>query len=336
MTRWPKRNVTTTADEKLVDAAARRIGIEIALACGLAIAVVAVLAFALLHGHGDGGRIGPARDEDADDLVRDALLIAGAIGIVIAGAVGYFSAKRAVRPLGDALALQRRFVADAGHELRTPLTVLHTRAQLLARRLPPDDPARAVAEELLGDSRLLGEIIDELLVSAQLSADPDRATIVDTREVIADALTTMRVLAEQSRVELVHDAAGGGVAVTVLGSRSALRRALVGLVDNAISHLAPGGTVWVSSRLDAGWVQITVTDDGRGLQENDAERLTERFARGREAQPAAAGVRPIGNQRYGLGLALVREIVVSHGGTFSLKNRPNSAGAVATIRIPSA
>src|SRR6476469_1870277 len=200
--RWPRFRRTTNADDQLVNAAARRIGIQIALACALGVAIVAVLAFTLLHGHSDGGHAGPEPRGDDDDLVRDALLIAGAVGIVIAGAVGYFSARRAVRPLGDALALQRRFVADAGHELRTPLTVLHTRAQLLARRLPRDDPARAVAEQLLGDSRMLSEIIDELLVSAALATDPSRAEPIETADLVTDVADSMEVLAQTAGVDL--------------------------------------------------------------------------------------------------------------------------------------
>ena len=223
------------------------------------------------------------------------------------------------------LALQRRFVADAGHELRTPLTVLHTRAQLLARRIPAGDPAKAVAEELLGDSRMLGEIIDELLLSAQLSADPQRADSIDTREVVADAVSSMRLLAEQSAVELRDESGPSDQPVIVRGSRTALRRALVGLVDNAISHLPPGGTVWVRTRPVDSWIEITVADDGPGLQAADSERLTQRFARGRDDSPVGSA-RAIGNQRYGLGLALVREIVVSHGGTFTLQNRQERRG----------
>ena len=61
------------------------------------------------------------------------------IGILVAGLVGFLAARPAVAPLEKALALRTRFVADAGHELRAPLAVLHTRAQLLARRLPPAD-----------------------------------------------------------------------------------------------------------------------------------------------------------------------------------------------------
>src|SRR6478735_7503828 len=216
--RWPRFRPATNADDQLVNAAARRIGIQIALACALGVAIVAVLAFTLLHGHSDGGHAGPEPRGDDDDLVRDALLIAGAVGIVIAGAVGYFSARRAVRPLGDALALQRRFVADAGHELRTPLTVLHTRAQMLVRRLPVGDPSRAVAEDLLGDSRMLAEIIDELLVSAQLSADPGQGETVDVGVVILEAIATMSVLADEAQINIRNDTTLGHEQSVVRGS----------------------------------------------------------------------------------------------------------------------
>jgi signal transduction histidine kinase len=312
----------SSADEQLVTTAARKIGIQIALACALAVAIVAVLAFTLLHGHshGDLGRPAGESPGDDDDVIRDALLIAGGIGILVAGAVGYFTAKRAVRPLGDALALQRRFVADAGHELRTPLTVLHTRAQMLVRRLPVGDPSRVVAEDLLGDSRMLGEIIDELLVSAQLSADPGQGETVDVGVVILEAIATMSVLADQAQINLRNETTLGHEKSVVRGSRSALRRAVIALIDNAIGHLPPGGSVTVANRRDRDWVEVT--------------RLTERFAQGRNTTEVT-GSRPIGNQRYGLGLALVREIAVSHGGSFTLQNRDGS-GAIATLRIPSA
>ena len=136
---------------------------------------------------------------DNDALVRNALLVAGAVGIVIAGFVGWWAARNAVRPLGQALALQRRFIADAGHELRTPLTILHTRAQLLARRIRADDPARPVVEQLLDDSRVLAEIVEELLASASLTEDPSRAEPVDTADLVTDVAASMAVLAQSLR-----------------------------------------------------------------------------------------------------------------------------------------
>src|SRR5581483_3739507 len=86
-----------------------------------------------------------AREESGERLVRS-LLIAGLTGIAAAALAGAFLGRRAVRPLARALSLQRRFVADASHELRTPLAVLHTRAELMRRRL-----ARAPST---GDDRL--------------------------------------------------------------------------------------------------------------------------------------------------------------------------------------
>lgn len=68
-----------------------------------------------------------------------ALALAEFVGILASVAVVVLFARRSVRPLAQALALQRRFVADASHELRAPLTVLHTRAQLLANRLSSGD-----------------------------------------------------------------------------------------------------------------------------------------------------------------------------------------------------
>jgi two-component system sensor histidine kinase TctE len=75
-------------------------------------------------------------------------------------------------------------------------------------------------------------------------------------------------------------------------------------------------------------VLITVTDDGEGLAGDDADRLTERFARG-----LGSGGGVGGGRRFGLGLSLVREVATAHGGTFTL-TEGSRGGAVATIELP--
>jgi two-component system OmpR family sensor kinase len=312
-------------DQQLLRSATRRMAWQLAAASAVVVvlAALATLALSPVLGHGRGGHEGgPDRD---DEVLQTTLLVAGVIGVVIAGVAGLLIARRAVAPLGEALARQRRFVADAGHELRTPLTVMHTRAQLIARRMPPDDPALPAMRQLLDDSRTLGEIVDELLASAQLSADPGRGEPVDVRDLLSEVAASMGVLAEQRgiavRVQVPPDAA------RVNGSRTALRRALAALVDNAIGHTPAGGTVDLAAVTTGERIVMSVTDSGEGLAGGDPEELTQRFARGPRSGDGPGG------RRFGLGLALVREVATAHGGTLRLG--PGPAGGVrAEIVIP--
>ena len=312
------------SDADLVRTAARRIAWQISAACAVVVVVVAVVALSVGQFRHDAPPRPGGHDAD-DEFLREALIIGGLVGILVAGVVGFLVARRAVAPLGEALALQRRFVADAGHELRTPLTVLHTRAQLVARRMAADDPSRPMVDQLLDDSRVLGEIVDEMLESAALAADPSRGELLDLGELAAEVVAGMAVLANRAGVELAV-AAGGSL--WVRGSRSALRRALTSLVDNALAHTPAGGHVAVSTADVGSRVVVTVTDDGTGLAGDDAERLTERFARG-QASPSGVG----GGRRFGLGLSLVREVAAAHAGTFTLAAAPGS-GAAAIIDLP--
>lgn len=133
---------------------------QVAVACVMIVVVVAVLTFVVGPTLDPGSPADAASGDDDDAILRDELLVAGSVGILVAGLVGFLAERRAVAPLAKALALQRRFVADPGHELRTPLAVLHTREQLLARRIPADDlSSRSLADQLLADSGALGEIV---------------------------------------------------------------------------------------------------------------------------------------------------------------------------------
>lgn len=329
---------SSVPDEVLIRHAARRIGVQIALASAFAVGVAAALAFVLLHHHHGARLTGTPHVEpvgDDDQLILNALILAAAIGVLIAGVVAFFIARRAVRPLGQALSLQKRFVADAGHELRTPLTILHTRAQLLARRIPPGHPAGRIAEQLLDDSRVLAEIVDELLLSASLTVHPGLAETMDPSDLLDDVAASMQVLADGSGVHLQTAATPG---LHVRGSRPALRRALIAMVDNAISHSVDGGDVQLSAAATHGMVALSVTDQGEGLSaDSRREEIWNRFSRASSSpNPDHATDRPIGNRRYGLGLSLVREIATAHGGTVSLNDAPNARGAVATLTIPAA
>lgn len=312
------------SDAQVLRAAARKVGFQLAAVCAALVVMVSGLAFALIGRHYNSGSVAAEPVGDNDMLVLNGVVVAGLIGVVIAGAVGWLAAAHAVRPLGRALQLQRQFVADAGHELRTPLTVLHTRVQLLYRRLPADSPQRSIAEQLLADSRVLGEIVEELVDSAQLQTAPTAFEDFDVAPFLADIVSSLIVLADDAGVTLTAAAAPG---LRLAGSRVALRRALVALTDNALSHTPRGGSVTLACTAAGSEILLTVADTGEGVAEVDRVRLTARFARGSET------VATLGRRRFGLGLALVGDIATAHGGRFELAGE-RGEGAVATLVLP--
>jgi signal transduction histidine kinase len=227
--------------------------------------------------------------------------------------------------------MQRRFVADASHELRTPLTVLHTRAELVRRRLaraesPADERVSADITQLAADTKALGDVVEDLLLSAELQHQPWRAASIDAGNLVGELVTSLAAQADSLHVTLQAKITADELIVA--GVRSSLRRALAALVDNALSHVGAGGTVTVEARREGPYICLIVADDGEGLDPADATRLLERFARGesRSDQPG---------RRFGLGLALVSDVVHAHRGRLDIDGRPG-VGATFTITLPAA
>lgn len=262
-----------------------------------------------------------------------ALALAELAGILASIGVVVLFTRRSVRPLAQALALQRRFVADASHELRAPLTVLHTRAQLLANRVSSGDlaAARKDADALVDDTRILGGIVDDLLASATMTAGTPEAARVDLEALARSVCDSMGAYAGSLGVTLGCDVSGaddiGGV--DVMGSEAALRRAVTALIDNALGHEHSGGTVQLRVYRDGQQVIASVADDGEGIDPDVMPTLFNRFSHGAAHTTRAA------RESYGIGLALVREIVQAHGGDIRVSSIPGR-GATFTMTLPAA
>ncbi|WP_433260603.1 sensor histidine kinase [Actinosynnema sp. CS-041913] len=258
-----------------------------------------------------------------------ALAVAEIGGLLAAAVTGLLVGRRAVAPLAEALGRQRRFVTDASHELRTPIARAYTRVQLLARRAAaaelPDDH-RAGLDKLAGSIRGLGDVVDDLLLSARLN---DESAGLDGRAVDLAALAQAAVATEserasERRITLTVERAAGPLVVA--GVETALRRAVDELLANAVRHTPEGGRIDVClGRGRGGCVELVVADTGEGFDPVEADRLFDRFHRG-----------PGGSERrFGLGLALLREVVTSHGGTVEAIGYPGR-GARFTLRLPAA
>jgi signal transduction histidine kinase len=274
------------------------------------------------------GRVSAVYDLTARELEERRLVVslgvAAVVGVLGAAAVGAVIGRRAVRPLAEAMTLQRRFVADASHELRTPLTVLLTRAQLLRRHLRGDVPQERAVEldRLVEDARNLGGVVNDLLLSAELDHRPQRGDDVDVASLAADVGASLQALGEVRGIRV--SVSRPYYPVTVRGAEAALRRALTSLLDNAIAHTPDAGQVTLQVLVEPDHVLLSVADQGDGLDPAQAHRLLERFSRG---TPGDAG------RRFGLGLALVDEVARAHGGRLLVDGEPGR-GATFTLRLP--
>jgi signal transduction histidine kinase len=270
--------------------------------------------------------------ENSEELSRlgIALVISGLLAAVAAGFVAVLMGRRAMRPMVDALALQRRFVADASHELRTPLTLLSTRAQLVRRRLADassdanaDDVADGI-DEIVQDSRVLGEILEDLLITA----DPRESVELTKLDLVAladDAINSLDSEAESRGIRLHR--AEPGLSVVVDGARVSMLRLYTALITNAIDHARSDVTIEVRSR--GRFAEIRVSDDGPGFSEEARTPAFERFATSRPTSDGGGHAR-----HYGLGLSLVAEVAARHRGGVALEPPRPGIGAVIVVTIP--
>ena len=216
---------------------------------------------------------------------------------------------------------QRQLVADASHELRTPLTSLRTNLDLLAQAdeapglLPPE--ARA---ELLDDVQAqIGELttlIHDLVELARDEPVGETPQDVDLADVVDHAVARVRRRAPSVTFDVATNP------WIVRGEAGALERAVTNLLDNAAKWSPIDSTVTVTLQQGT----LVVTDQGPGFDAADLPHVFERFYRSSESR---------GMPGSGLGLPIVQQIAVRHGGAVHASNAPEG-GARLTMVIPPA
>jgi two-component system, OmpR family, sensor kinase len=214
------------------------------------------------------------------------------------------------------LARQRRFVADASHELRTPLTSVLANLELLAESLRGEEGD--AARSALRSSRRMRRLVADLLLLARSDVKREVA-----HEPVDVALLALEAAAELGPLSAEHEVSVDARPAVVRGDHDELFRLTLNLIENALRHTPPGTAVRVSTGADGSGAVLVVEDSGPGVPSELAPSLFERFVRG-------AGDR---GGSFGLGLAIVRAVAVSHGGSVALHDvAPHGARFV--VRLP--
>jgi len=229
--------------------------------------------------------------------------------------------------------LKRQITTVLGHELRTPLTYVRGYTELAlddVSSLSPDDIQMFLLGIKQGADRL-NRLVDDLLLLVQL----DTGQMARDFRLVAQVCRDLGEILERTAQQYEQQAADCGVTLEtevepdlppVLLCDLLFTDALGRLVDNGIRFCrGEGKRVTVSARVDDGWVEVAVSDNGMGIPAEEIPHLFERLRQ--------VGRQQMEQQGAGLGLAIAQELIHLHGGEIIVESTPGE-GSTFTIRLP--
>ncbi|MBR0288915.1 MAG: sensor histidine kinase [Selenomonadaceae bacterium] len=244
-----------------------------------------------------------------------AQVVLGFVALLIASAIGYYMAGRALVPLKEAYDKQKQFAADASHELRTPLAVVMASADLLLADPSIKEPfLRQVLEDLKSEVKKMTNLVSDLLMVARSDNNALKFKIqrLDLTEILKQVIRTMTPIAEKKDIRLAGE---NFTKVMINADEQKIKQLAIILVDNAIKYTPEGGAVLIRfEKVDNVRAVFSVMDSGIGIAPEDLDKVFERFYRVDKARSREMG----GN---GLGLAIAAEIVKLHDGKISVASK---------------
>jgi signal transduction histidine kinase/ActR/RegA family two-component response regulator len=223
------------------------------------------------------------------------------------------------------------FIAALSHELRTPLAPILLAASLGARdeSLPPH--ARTNFELVRSNVEVEARLIDDLLDQGGIARGRPRLTrtLLDLHDVLEQALRTTAAEFEEKKIVLQLDFRAKATGVD--GDAVRLQQIFWNLLRNAAKFTPPRGTVAIRTRdLEHERMEVSITDNGIGLTDAEAQRIFAPFAQGDHA--LADSGRNFGG--LGLGLAISKELAELHGGSLKVSSAGRGHGATFTVELP--
>jgi len=215
---------------------------------------------------------------------------------------------------------QRRFVHEASHELRNPIAVAQTNLELALQTEDKDELADA-AKVALRSTQRMGVLVEGLLEQARTGVPELHLEQIDVGLLVSEIAEESSAVAARRNIN-VHAGATATEDLVINGDGPAIRRAISNLVSNAVRLAPEDSTIHLAARRHGECVDVTVADEGPGIDPAQHEAIFQRFWRG---QDVGAG--------SGLGLSIVRRIAERHGGTATVQSAPGT-GSTFTLRLP--
>ncbi|MBN1679475.1 MAG: PAS domain-containing sensor histidine kinase [Anaerolineae bacterium] len=225
----------------------------------------------------------------------------------------------------ERVALLHNIISDVSHDLMTPLSTVKTSLYMLENLHPSDAQSKHLGK-INTQIKLLHKLLDDMLFMSRL--DALKASDFKLRSSDANALVSQVVTEYDSAASLSGQTLTfnneGRLPATLLDEHKMVR-ALSNLLNNAVEHTPPGGTITVSTGVLGDTILIDVANTGEAISEQDLPHIFDRFYRGEKHRPVDGG--------SGLGLSIARTIIEGHHGHIEVLNNA-TGGCVFRITLP--
>jgi signal transduction histidine kinase len=274
----------------------------------------------------------PRAQDVQDDLINSLFVVNGGL-VLLAVILSYFLARLTLEPIKEAYEKQRRFLSDASHELRTPLTILHAELEN-ELDLSQSQEVREKIQSNLEEVERMSTMVNDLLTLSRMD-ESEHASMLTVHEVhLSEFLNKithrMRDIADKHAVtlgvEIPHD-------ITLTVNENLLQHTVINIVKNAILYNKKDGEVTITAceveakdSSDKARVEIQIADTGVGIDNNDLEKIFDRFYRADTSRSRKTG-------GSGLGLAIVKSSMDKMGGTIRMESEPGK-GTTVTLIFP--
>ena len=213
------------------------------------------------------------------------------------------------------------------HEMRTPLTAIQGSSELMSRYAMTDEKRQQVAQLIHSESKRLGHMIEMFLNVERLSAGEMelKKDHFSVRAVMTGCVERASPLAERKHIRITVDQLGDDL---LTGDRELMEYAFYNLLTNAIKYSPSKTEVTVYGGRDGEHFQVSVKDQGIGMDQKEVRNIFQKFYRTRKAEQS-------GEAGTGIGLSIVEQIILQHGGRIEVTSTPGK-GSCFTLILPAA
>jgi signal transduction histidine kinase len=241
---------------------------------------------------------------------------------IAAASYQHFVVRRALQRAETERRHYQQAIHFVTHEMRTPLTAIQGSSELMGRYALSEEKRKQIAEMINQESKRLARMIQTFLDVERLSDGQMelKREPFELREIIEACMGRVRPLADRKNIRILSEALEGAIE----GDRELMEYAVYNLLTNAVKYSPSGTQITVACRLESGQLRLSVADQGIGMDAKELRQIFQKFYRTKRAEAS-------GETGTGIGLSIVEQIVLHHGGKMEVTSQPGHGSCFTVV-----